>query len=132
MTVAITPYLRKVLLLDAVVSGAAGAMMAAGAGLLGPLLGLPAGLLFWAGLALLTWTALLYALARRESVSRLVLLDVVLVNVAWVLASLGILAFGLVEPNALGVVYVVAQALAVALFAALQAAALRQAREAAV
>lgn len=132
MTVAITPYLRKVLLLDAVVSGAAGVMMAAGAGLLGPLLALPTGLLFWAGLVLLPWTALLYVLARRESVSRLVLLDVVLVNLAWVLASFGILAFGLVEPNLLGIVYVVAQALAVALFAALQAAALRRAREAAV
>lgn len=132
MIVAITPYLRNVLLLDAVVSGAAGVTMAAGAGLLGPFLDLPTGLLFWAGLVLFPWTALLYVLARRAVISRLVLLDVVLVNVAWVLASFGILAFGLVEPNGLGIAYAIAQALAVALFAALQAAALRQAREAAI
>lgn len=130
MTIPMNSFLKNTLLLDAVVSGAAAVLMAVGAGLLGPFLNLPVSLLFWAGIVLLPWVALLVVLSRRPSLSRMVLLDVVLVNVAWVVASIGILAFGFVEPNMLGVAFVVAQALAVALFAVLQYAALRQARPA--
>ena len=53
MSVPMTSFLKKTLLADAIVSGAAALLMAAGAGLLAPLLGLPAGLLFWAGIVLL-------------------------------------------------------------------------------
>lgn len=128
MTVAITPFLKKALLADALVSGAAAVLMAAGAGLLGPLLDLPVPLLFWAGIVLAPWTALLVAVARRDSASRMTLIDIVGINVLWVAASFGILVAGLVEPNLLGMAFVAAQALAVALFAALQASGLRAAR----
>ena len=131
MTIPMNAFLKNILLLDAVVSGAAAVLMAAGASLLGPFLNLPVALLFWAGIVLMPWVALLVMLSRREGLSRMMLLDVVLVNVAWVVASIGIVAFGFVEPNMLGVAFVVAQALAVALFAALQYAALRQASPAA-
>lgn len=130
MTVAMTSFLKTTLRLDAAVSGAAALLMAAGAGLLGPFLGLPVPLLFWAGLALFPFVALLVTVARRENASRIVLFDIVLINAAWVFASFAVLVFGIVEPNVLGVAFVVAQALAVALFAVLQVSALRQAEEA--
>lgn len=128
----VTPYLRKVLMADALVSGAAAVLMVAGAGLLAPLLALPAALLFWAGIALVPFVALLVVVARRQHAPRLVLLDIVLVNALWVVASFVILAAGLVEPNMLGTLFVVAQAGAVALLGALQFAGLRGAAEATV
>lgn len=131
MTVPMTPFLKTTLRVDAAVSGTAALLMVAGAGLLGPLLALPVPLLFWAGVALFAFVALLVAVARRESASRVVLLDIVLLNAAWVIASFAILAVGIVQPNMLGVVFIVTQALAVALFAVLQVSALRQASEAA-
>lgn len=131
MSVSMTPFLKKVLLLDAAVSGAAGVLMAAGAPLLAPLLSLPAVLLLWAGVALFPFVALLLALARRATVPRMLLLDVLLINAAWVVASFAIVIGGLVQPNVLGTLFIVAQALTVALFAALQLSGLRAARPAA-
>jgi hypothetical protein len=125
MSIAITPYLRKVLYLDAATSGAAAILCIAGASFLAPLTGLPAGLLFWAGIVLVPFVAMLLALARRIAAPRLILIDVAAINTLWVAASLGLLVSGLVEPNAFGILFILAQALAVALFAALQFAALR-------
>ncbi len=131
MTVPLTPFLKTALRVDAAVSGATALLMVAGAGLLGPFLGLSVPLLFWAGVALLPFAALLIAVARRERASGAVLFDIVLLNTAWVIASFAILVAGVVEPNMTGVAFIVAQALAVALFALLQVSALHQAREAA-
>lgn len=122
----ISPFLRSVLLLDAAASGAMALLLAAGAGFLGPFLGLPVSLLFWAGVVLIPWTALLLMLARRTQASRLLFYDVVVINALWVAASLGIVVGGFVEPNLLGTAFVVAQALAVAGFAILQLAGLRR------
>jgi hypothetical protein len=125
MSITVTPYLRNVLLLDGLVSGAAGLVMAAGATLLGPFLGLPEQLLFWAGVVLLPWCAALVLFARRPSISRLAMLEIVAINGLWVVASFGIMVTGLVQPNLLGVLFVSAQALTVALFLVLQVGALR-------
>lgn len=62
---------------------------------------------------LFPFVALLIVVARRESASRILLFDIVLLNAAWVLASFAILVPGVVEPNMFGVTFVVAQALAV-------------------
>ncbi|WP_157015114.1 hypothetical protein [Mesorhizobium xinjiangense] len=126
MTVTITPFLRKALLADALVSGAAAFVMAAGAGVLDPLTGLPAALLFWAGLALIPFVLVLAVVARRETVSRLVLIDIIAINALWVAGSFAILLAGAVAPNLLGYVFVAAQALTVALFAELQFVGLRR------
>ncbi|MGD9913604.1 MAG: hypothetical protein AB7S80_05935 [Rhizobiaceae bacterium] len=120
MQITITPLLRNALLLDALVSGAAAILMAAGSSLLAPLLELPAQLLLWVGIALGPFVVLLLAVARRAAASRLLLLGIVEINLAWVLASVGILVAGAVQPNLLGVAFVLAQAAAVAFFAALQ------------
>ncbi len=127
MTATVTPFLRNALYLDAVVSGAAAVLMAGGAGPLSPLLGLPQPLLLWAGLVLFPFVAMLVFAARRERIARLLMIDIVALNALWVAASFGMLVAGLVEPNLLGITFVVAQALAVAGFAGLQAVALRAA-----
>lgn len=120
MSIAITPFLRNSLLLDAAVSGAAGLLMIFGAGLVSSFTGLPSSLLFWAGLALVPFIALLLLTARRATAPRLVLIDIVAINALWVAASFGLLLSGAVQPNALGIAFVTAQALAVGLFAVLQ------------
>jgi hypothetical protein len=120
MSFTLNPFLRQVLIVDAVVSGAAGLLMAVGAPLLSPLLGLPANLLFWAGVALLPFVALLIAVARRGEASRLLLIDIIAINALWVAASFGLLVSGAVAPTLLGYAFVIAQALTVALLAELQ------------
>lgn len=126
MSFTLNPFLRQVLFIDAAVSGAAGLLMAAGAPFLSPLLGLPSGLLFWAGIALFPFVALLIAVARRGEASRLVLIDIVAINALWVAASFGLLVSGAVAPTLLGYAFVIAQALAVASLAGLQFAGLRR------
>lgn len=126
MSITVTPYLRNVLLADGVVSGAAGIVMAAGASLLAPWLALPEQLLFWAGIVLLPWCAALVFFARRPSLPRFVMLDVVAINALWVVASFGIMVAGLVQPSLLGVLFISAQALTVALLLALQVGTLRE------
>jgi hypothetical protein len=120
MSFTLNPFLRRVLIVDAVVSSAAGLLMAVGASFLSPLLGLPSGLLFWAGLALFPFVALLLAVARRGEASRLMLIDIIAINALWVAASFGLLVSGAVAPTLLGYAFVIAQALAVALLAELQ------------
>jgi hypothetical protein len=122
----ISPFLRTVLLLDAAASGAMALLLVAGAGILGPFLGLPVPLLFWAGVVLIPWTVLLVMLARRTQASRLLAYDVIVVNALWVAASLGIVIGGMVAPNLLGTAFVVAQAVAVAGLTVLQLAGLRR------
>ena len=125
MTISITPMLKKVLYLDAAMSGAAGVLMVAGSAVLAPLLEIPAGLLFWAGLALAPFVALLVFTARSAEISRLMLFDIVLVNALWVVASFAIMLAGFVEPNIFGIAFISIQALAVAGLTALQFAGLR-------
>ena len=131
MTVTMTPFLRNILAADAAISGAAAILMSVGAPYLSPLLGLPAGLLFWAGVVLVPFVALLLATLRRQSVPRLIMIDIIAVNALWVAVSFGLLFSGLVSPNALGIAFVAAQALAVAVLAELQFVGMRRAAKAA-
>ncbi|KQU66956.1 hypothetical protein ASC75_10225 [Aminobacter sp. DSM 101952] len=127
MPITVTPFLRNVLFADALVSGAAGILMMLGAPLLSPLLGLPGELLFWAGLVLVPFVAMLVVLARRVTVSRLLMIDIIVINALWVVGSFALLFSGLVQPTMLGIAFVVAQALAVAVFAELQFVGIRRA-----
>ncbi len=125
-TTARRDLLRTVLRLDAAASGALGIAAAAGAGVLDTLLGLPADLLLGVGIFLVVYAAGLVLLATRARMPRPAVWVVVLGNAAWVLASLG-LAVGLWSAlTVLGVVIVLAQAGAVAVFADLQYAGLRR------
>ncbi|MBB4822153.1 hypothetical protein [Pseudomonas sp. TUM22785] len=129
-TVQPSPLLRRVLQLDALVSGAAGLLMTLGAGPLSSLLALPAALLTGAGLSMLPWCAVLLWLARRETLDRRAVWAVIAVNAVWVVDSLLLLVSGWVQPTLLGQAFVIAQALAVVLFAELQFFGLKRSAEA--
>lgn len=120
MPVMINKFLRNALYVDIVFSGIGALLMAGGASVLAPLLGLPKGLLIGAGLVLIPWVIALAMIARRSQVSRIVLVDIVAINVLWAAASLGLLFSGLIAPTLLGIIFVAAQAIAVALFAELE------------
>jgi hypothetical protein len=120
MSVTITPFLRNALNADALISSGAGLLMMGGASFLAPFLELPASLLFGAGLALVPFVAMLVIVARRQTVSRLVLIDIIAINALWVVGSFALLVSGAVSPNLLGMLFVTAQAVTVALFAELQ------------
>jgi hypothetical protein len=116
--------LRRLLLADAVASGATGLLVAAAP--LSGLLGLPSGLLRGAGLILLPYAALVAWLAlRRAEPLRWAVWSVVGVNAVWAADSVLLLLSGWVAPTALGLAFVLAQALVVAGFAVLQAMALQ-------
>ncbi len=112
--------LRAILTLDAIASGAMGLLLLLGATFLDGLLDLPLNLLRVAGAILLPWTAFLLMAASRQQVSRAAVRGIVAVNVAWVVASLVLLAGSWVDPSALGIAFVIVQAIAVAGFAAIQ------------
>ncbi|MEO5322203.1 hypothetical protein PV773_02660 [Mesorhizobium sp. CC13] len=127
MSVAVTPFLRNALYVDALATGATALLAIVGAPLLAPFLDLPEALLLWAGLVLVPFVAMLVVVARRAAVPKLVLFDIVALNALWVIGSFALLATGAVSPNALGVAFVAAQALVVAVFAELQFVAIRRA-----
>lgn len=112
--------LRATPTLDAIASGAMGLLLLLGATFLDGLLDLPLNLLRVAGAILLPWTAFLLIAASRQQVSRAAVRGIVAVNVAWVVASLVLLAGSWVDPSALGIAFVIVQAIAVAGFAAIQ------------
>jgi hypothetical protein len=116
--------LRAALWIDAIASGATGMLGLVLAGPLSDWTNLPVALLRGAGLALIPFVVYLVALATRDVVSRSGVRLVIGINIAWVIASAGLLLSGAVDPNAFGYAFVIAQAAAVALFAELQATAL--------
>jgi hypothetical protein len=121
-------FLRRVLLLDAVASGGMGLLALMFATPIAGLLNLPESLLTQVGLVLLPFAAFVGYLASRSTPSRLGVWIVIGLNALWVIDSILILATGWVEPNALGYAVVIAQALAVSVFAELEYVGLRRSR----
>jgi hypothetical protein len=119
-------FLRYALLADAVASGATGALMIAGADLLTGVLGLPVALMREAGLLLVPYVALVTVVGTRETIARAPVRAIIALNVLWVAGSAGLLISGLVAPSALGTAFVIAQAVAVGVFAELQFMGLRR------
>ena len=111
-------FLRRVLALDALTSAVMGAVL-----LLAPLsslLGLQPSLLRWAGLSLLPFAAFAGWLAARETPPRAAVWVVILINALWVIDSFVLLASDWSGLTLLGKVFVVFQAVAVAVFTELQ------------
>ena len=111
-------FLRYALLGDALASGASGLLAFAGADALASLLGLPQPLLRYAGLVLLPYALFVWWLGRRASAPRGAIWAVVVMNALWAAGGAVLLASGSVAPTMLGAAFVIAQALAVAGFAA--------------
>ena len=125
-TVSPSLLLRRALVADAAISGSTGLLMTLGADALAGLLGVPAGLLRYAGLSLLPYAAILAYLATRAGLPRPAVWAVIACNAFWAADSLLLLVTGWVGPTALGYAFVIAQALAVVAFAEAQHLGLRR------
>ena len=119
-------FLSRALLADAVFSGVAAVALTLGAGVLAPFLNLPEALLRESGLFLIAYTAFVGWLGSRQSVLKALVLLVIVGNAAWTLGSIALLFSGAVNPNLLGIILVVAQAIATGVFAELQYIGLRK------
>ena len=115
-------FLRRTLALDAATCVAMGALLVALQAPLAGLLGLPAALLFYAGLALFPCAALMLVAHRSRALAWLVVAG----NAAWIAGSVFVLL--LASPTAPGYAFVIAQALAVAVLAAFEYIGIRTAR----
>ena len=120
--------LRLVLKLDAVASGALGALSLAAGPALDDLLGTPLALLVPVGAFLVVWAAALWILASRSRMSRTAVWAAIAINLVWAIDSVAVVAAGWFPLTALGTAFVFAQAAAVALFAGLQFRGLRRSR----
>jgi hypothetical protein len=123
--------LRLALRIDAVASGGLGLLAVVGVSALEGLLGVPSALLWSTGAGLVIWAAALWIAASRPIVSRAAAWTVVALNALWVVDSLATVAIGWLPLTALGTAFVLAQAVAVGLFAQAQLVGLRRARSAA-
>jgi hypothetical protein len=119
--------LRLVLKLDAVASGALGALSLAAGPALDDLLGTPLALLVPVGAFLVVWAAALWSLASRSRISRTAMWAVIGLNLLYAVDAIMVAMIGWFALSALGIAFVLAQAAAVALFAAAQLYALRRA-----
>jgi len=122
---------KSILAVDAVTCGVFAALLLAFAGPLGGWLDLPVTFLRVVGAMLVPWTALLGHLATRARVPRMAMIEVIAVNLLWVAGSVILLLGSWVEPNAPGVAFVIVQAVAVGILAAIQAELLGQEGESA-
>jgi len=118
--------LRRILLVDAGSCVGMGLFLALLADPLSPMLGLPAALLSYAGLALLPIAAFMGWVATREQPPLAGVWLVILGNAGWVAGSVALLF--LVSPTALGYAFVIGQAAIVAGLAELEYVSTRAAR----
>ncbi|MFC8615765.1 hypothetical protein ACFT9M_05000 [Micromonospora purpureochromogenes] len=118
--------LRFALKQDAIGSGANGVVYLAAAAIFGEMFGLPAAFLYPIGTFLVAFAAALLFLASKPTVSRPAVGVVIAVNIAWVVASVELLIAGWFPLTGLGTALVIAQAVVVAGFTALQLAGLRR------
>ena len=109
--------LRRILIVDAVTSGASGIAMFALADVFASLLQLPAELVRKAGIILLPFAASVGFVASRREPARIAVWTIIALNVVWVVDSIALLFTDWVAPNALGYVFVIAQAAMVLVFA---------------
>lgn len=119
-------FLSRVLLLDALSSGAMGVLLLACSGMLASLLELPVELLNEAGLVLVPFALAVGFLATRARMSRIAIWAVIGLNAVWAIDSVVLLFTGWVQPNLLGYAFVVGQAAFVAVMVELEIIGLRK------
>jgi hypothetical protein len=119
-------FLRRAILLDAIVSGAMALWLTFDASALASLLDLPEALLRESGLFLIVYVLLIIRLGTRKFMPKAMVVIVIAGNVAWTLGSIALLFGGSVSPNMLGEILVAIQAIASGTFAELQYIGLRR------
>lgn len=125
-TIHTSPLLRQALLADAAVSAALALLLALAGHAIGPLLGLPGGLLTAVGLLLLPWAVAVGWLGMRGTPPRPAVWAVIALNAIWVLASVLVLVGGWLRANGLGYAFVLGQAALVLILLELQLMGLRR------
>jgi len=119
-------FLRRILVLDGATCVIMGAALLLGASALSELLAIDGMVLRGAGAVLLPFAAFVFWTASRSAVPTWAVWTIVALNLLWTAESLVMLVAGWLTPNALGVAFVVAQALAVAVIAELEMMAVRR------
>ena len=119
--------LRFVLKADAAVTGANAVAYLAGAPILSDWLGIPTGVLLAVGAFLAVYAALVYRLATRPAMPKAAVTAVVIANALWAVDSLLALALDWFSPTLAGQIAIAVQAVGVAAFALVQAAAMASA-----
>lgn len=123
----VTPFVRNVFLADAVVSGAAGAVMLLGGAWLQSLLQLPGWLMLSGGVTLLAYAAGVAWMSRRQALPRRLVWAVLAINVVWAIDCTALAFSGWMSPSLFGQFFLMAQVAAVLVFAELQYVCLRRA-----
>lgn len=123
-----TPFLKAVLLVDAVTCILSGILLFTLSAALERWLQIPAGLSLVAGPFLLAFGAAVAWVGTRRELRSTAVWAIISLNALWVVESLLALTLGWLEPNALGRYLIIAQAVAVAAIAELEFVGLRRAR----
>lgn len=123
-------FLRRALQIDALFSGVSALLLVFGAGFLASLTNLPEGFLRNTGLVLVAFVLGIGYLATRDMMPKIAVWAMIAINAVWTIDSIALLASGWVSPNLLGQVFIVAQAIAVGVFAELEFIGLRKSADA--
>ncbi len=123
-----TLFLRRVLGFDALSCLGMGAVLSAASQPLSPIFGLPAELLFWAGILLVPTAAFMGFLAARQAPQPLLVWVVILGNLGWAIESFVVIGQLGASLTPLGTAFVAVQALAVLALAGLEYVGLRRSR----
>jgi len=115
-----TDPLKRVLLLDAVVTGGNGLAYVVGATTLDDVLGASPATLRGIGVFLVVFAAAVAVVATRRPIPSAAVRELMVANAVWVGVSVGVAATGALGLDAVGRGWAVAQALVVAGFVALQ------------
>ena len=126
MTFRADTFLRNVLLVDAATCVASGVLMTLGSGLIASLTAIPPALVLYAGLSLFPIAAFMTVTATRPVIPRPAVWLIIDGNVLWVAGSVWLMVGSAIAPNALGHTFIGAQAVTVAILAALEYAGLRR------
>ena len=120
MRLSFPPLLRRVLLVDAITCAVAGLLLTIDAPLLAGWFNLSSALLRPIGIALLPYSAFLAYIATRQALPRTAVWAVITINILWILDSIVLLLGTWATPNALGICFIIVQAVAVAGLALLE------------
>lgn len=105
--------LKPLVAIDAITCAAMGVALVAASAPMGELTGIPASLLYWAGVLLLPTAAFMAWVSQSASPPAWAVNFIILGNGAWVAASLFLPVAGMIIPNLFGWTFLVGQAAAV-------------------
>lgn len=116
----VSNLLRYGLIADALATITTAVMMIAAASQLETWFGIPADVQRYIGIGLVPYAAVVAYLGLQSRVAPAAVWTVVVCNVLWAVASIGVLFTGWLQPTPLGVGFIIAQALIVAALAEFQ------------